>query len=81
MIIRLEGRNFDPGFREHLCEAGRRYPVLRILNVTNDEGSAGSNDELREARRRVETEGQRFRRHVMTCLFNSPSSGAVRRPG
>ena len=49
MIIRLEGRNFDPGFRERLCEAGRRYPVPRILNATDDEGSAGSDDELQEA--------------------------------
>ena len=80
MIIRLEGRNFDPDFRERLREAGRGYPVLRILNATDDEGSVGSDDELREARRHVETEGQRFRRRVMTRLFNSPSSGAVRRP-
>lgn len=83
MIIRLEGRNFDPDFRERLCEAGRRYPAPRILNATDDEGSVGSSsdDDLREARQRVETEGQKFRRHIMTRLFNSALSGAVRRPG
>jgi len=49
--------------------------------VTNDKGSAGSDDELQEAQRHVETEGQRFQQHIMTCLFNSPSSRVVRQPG
>ncbi len=42
---------------------------------------SGSDNELREARRRVETEGQKFRRRIMGRLFNSASSGALRRPG
>jgi len=60
MIIQLEGRKFDPGFCKHPCEAGRRYPVLRILDMTNDKGVVGSDDELQEAQQHVETEGQRF---------------------
>lgn len=67
-------------FREHLYEASRGYPAPGNLNLANDdEDSHGSDDELREARQRVEMEGQRFRRHVMAQLFSSPSSGAVRR--
>ena len=33
--------------------------------AVNDEDIGGSDDELQEARRRVETEGQRFRRQIM----------------
>lgn len=79
LILRLEGGDFDPIFREHLYEAGRGYPRPRIPNVADD-GDAHSDDELEEARRRVETEGQRFRRQIMARLFNSEASGAVRRP-
>ena len=81
LILRLEGAGFDPVFRERLYEAGRRYPVPRLPGVTDDEDIDGSDNGLREARRRVETEGQRFRRVVMGWLFSSESSGAVRRPG
>jgi hypothetical protein len=50
-------------------------------NIINDEDAGDSDDELREARRRVETEGQRFRHQIMGRLFDSASSGAVRRLG
>lgn len=78
-MLRLEGGDFDPMFREHLDEAGRGYPAPGNLNLADDdEDSHGSDDELREAQQCVETEGQRFRQHVMAQLFSSPSSGAVR---
>jgi len=77
-VIRLEGGDFDAEFRGHLFEAGRGYPAPP--NMADDGDSDGSDDDLREARRRVETEGQRFRQHIMTRLFDSASSGAVRRP-
>jgi hypothetical protein len=79
-VVRLEGGDFDAGFREELFEVGRGYAAPRAPDMTDDEDSGGSDDDLRQARRRTETEGQRFRRHIMTRLFNSASSGAVRRP-
>jgi hypothetical protein len=73
LILRLEGGNFDPIFREHLYEAGRGCPRPRIPDVADDGDAHGSDDELQEARRRVETEGegQRFQRQVMAKLFSS----------
>jgi len=80
LIIRLEGGNFDPIFREHLYEAGRGYPAPEIPDVADNEDVHGSDNELQEAQRRVEMEGQRFRRHIMARLFSSKTSGAVRQP-
>jgi hypothetical protein len=74
LILRLEGGNFDEGFREHLYEAGR-WDAPPHYDLTEDEGG----DELHHARRQVETEGQCFCHHLMVQLFNSPFSGAVRR--
>ena len=66
-------------FCEHLYEASRGYPAPGNLNLADDDkDSHGSDDELQEARQRVEMEGQQFRQHVMAQLFSSPSSGAVR---
>ena len=81
LILRLEGAGFDPVFRERLYEAGRGYPAPRPPGVADDENFDGSDNGLQEAQRRVETEGQRFRRVIMGRLFSSESSGAVRRPG
>ena len=78
LILRFEGRNFDPIFREHLYEAGRGYPRPRNPNAADDRD--GSDDELQEARWHVETEGQQFRRQIMARLFRSEASGAVRWP-
>ena len=80
MIIRLEDGDFDPEFRELLYEAGRGYPALRIPDVDDDDDNDpyGDDVDLQGAWRHVETEGQRFRRHVMAQLFSSDSSGAVR---
>lgn len=63
-------------FREHLYEAGGE---LGPVHYGASEGELDSDDELQWARRRVETEGQRFRRHLMTQLFDSTHSGAERR--
>jgi len=78
LILRLEGGNFDPEFREHLYKAGRGYPAPQILDVGDNDDPHGSDGGLQEARRHVETEGQRFRQHIMARLFSSESSGAVR---
>jgi hypothetical protein len=77
LILRLEGGQFDAEYREHLCEAGRDIAPLR---PDIDDGDDASEDqELRRARRRVDTPGKRFRRELMTRLFDSLSSGATRR--
>jgi hypothetical protein len=43
----------------------------------DDESGDQADQGLPRARRGTETLGQRFRRQLMTRLFNSPSSGAV----
>ena len=37
LIIRLEGRNFDVVFREHLYEAGRGYLAPMVPDMSDDE--------------------------------------------
>ena len=77
LILRLEGGEFDPDFRDHLCETGR-HNVDPFPENDDDDGDL-NDQELPGPRRHAETPGQQFRRQVMTRLFNSPSSGAVRR--
>ena len=70
LILRLEGGTFDAGFREWLVSSGTQ----NLQDMAD-----GDSDEPRVGQRRAETEGQRFRRRLMTLLFTSESSGAVRR--
>ena len=49
LIIRLEGRNFDAVFREHLYEAGRGYPALMVPDMSDNEDLDGSDGKLQEA--------------------------------
>lgn len=74
IIIRLEGGHYESSFREELYQTG-----WEDWNPGSDEGADLSDEELRAARRRIETPGQRFRKQVMTRLFDSSSSGAQRR--
>jgi hypothetical protein len=76
LIIRIEGDNFDEIWREGLVRWG-----------LDEHGGDGDIDEkdalgdaLEQARRRVETPGQRFRLRVMDALFDSPSRNVERRP-
>ena len=85
IILRIEAENFDQNWREELYEiwdtaegAERRQgreAVQLGLDGESDEGET----ELQRAQRQVLTNGQRFRHRVMDDLFNSPTSGAVRR--
>jgi hypothetical protein len=75
LIIRIEGDNFDERWRESLVRTGR------------DDGANGDADEddepedaLEQARRRLETPGQRFRLKVMDDLFTSRFCAAEHRP-
>jgi len=49
LIIRLEGRNFNAVFCEHLYKAGRGYPALMVPDMSDDEDLDGSDSELQEA--------------------------------
>lgn len=75
LIIRIEGDNFDTRWRESLVSAGRD----EVHGDGADEEEGGS-DTLEQARRRVETPGQRFRRRLMDDLFNTSSRTIQRRP-
>lgn len=74
LIIRIEGDNFDTRWRECLV---RRGMDREFANGDTDEEPEG---ELERARRRIETDGQRFRLKCMNDLFDSPFCEAVRRP-
>jgi hypothetical protein len=84
LILRIEAGNINPEWREELyqiwntvegAEHRRRQDVaeLGLDNESEDE------TELQRARRRAMSDGQKFRRRVMNSLFDSPTSGAVRR--
>ena len=49
LVVRLEGGDFDAGFREELFEVGRGYAAPRAPDMTDDEDSGGSDDDLRQA--------------------------------
>jgi hypothetical protein len=77
LIIRIEGDNFDERWREGLVRTGldREHGA----NSDTDEDEEPENA-LEQARRRLETPGQRFRLKLMDDLFNSPFVTAERRP-
>ena len=81
LILQIEDRaeRFDADWREELykgwdssedAECQRRQE----LQIGED---SGDESDLERARRRVRTDGQRFRLKLMSDLFNSPDSGAV----
>ena len=87
IILRIEAENFNQNWRKELYEiwdtaegAERRQGQEAVqlgLDGESDEGET----ELQRAQRQVLTNGQtwRFHHRVMDDLFNSPTSGAVRR--
>ncbi len=78
LILRIEGGTFDAEFREELCELGQEgFPLPQ--DDSDFEDPAEDND-LRQARRTLETNGTRFRKVVMKRLFDSPYSMATHRP-
>ena len=64
----------DAEFCEHLYEAGRGPTPPHFADIEED-----GDDELQQACQHVNTDGQCFRHHLMTELFNSPSSRAEHR--
>jgi hypothetical protein len=69
LIIRIEGDNFDKSWRECLVRTGLDHE--RAIGDADEEDEPG--DTLEEARRRLETPGQRFRLKVMDDLLTSLS--------
>lgn len=80
LILRIEGGNFNPEFREELFAAGQQD--WRDVNgwYENNYDNLDTAPDLQEAQRALETDGQRFRKLIMKRLFDSPNSGAIHRP-
>lgn len=81
LILRIEAGIFDADYREELYQRGRDPRPQDLEDPNNDSDGDGDGDaDLRQAQRRLETDGQKFRKTVMKRLFDSTTSGAVRRP-
>jgi hypothetical protein len=76
LIIRIEGDNFDQEWRESLSRAGLARDDAGVDADRDD----GPEEGLEQARRRLETPGQRFRLRIMEDLFNNTSRLVERRP-
>jgi len=76
LIIRIECDNFDETWRESLVQAGLDHHGANSDVDEEDE----PRDMLEQARRRLETPGQRFRNELMNDLLDSPFCAAERRP-
>lgn len=87
LIIRVEANSFDTGFREQLYRAGRdaeqegaRGDLEDGAEDDEDDDDSDDEDGVGRARRRLDRRGgYKFRRSIMNRLFDSPTSGAVRR--
>jgi hypothetical protein len=84
LILRIEGDGVDSDWHEELFEAWNSAEG-RASRRGLEEAALGLDDEsedeteLQRARREAMSDGQKFRRKVLNDLFNSPTSGAVRR--
>lgn len=78
LIIRIEGDDFDEGWREYIRRAGLTHN--EAARAGGDADAEDGPDTLERARRRAETPGQRFRVKLMEDLLDSPSCSAERRP-
>ena len=77
LIIRIEGDTVDEQWMEELLECGRAEGRGADADGENE---SDDGDNLTQARRRLLTPGKRFRLKLMSDLFDSLHSGAVRRP-
>ena len=78
LILRIEGGTFDAEFREELCELGQEgFPLPQDDSDFED---PAEDDDLRQARRALETNGTQFHKVVMKRLFDSLYSTATHRP-
>ncbi|KAJ7487738.1 hypothetical protein B0H11DRAFT_1720976, partial [Mycena galericulata] len=81
LIVHLEeGNGIDEEWREELYALGRDDRLRPELTESESDGEeVGPEADLRRARRRHTTEGQRFRQKIMDALFDSPHTNLVRR--
>ncbi len=78
LILQIEGGTFDAEFREELCELGQEgFPLPQDDSDFED---PAEDDDLRQARHVLETNGTRFRKVVMKRLFDSLYSMATHCP-
>jgi hypothetical protein len=76
LIIRIEGDNFDDIWRASLVRRGLHDAGAGGDSTDKD----GAEDELEQARRCLETPGQRFRLRLMDDLFDSRFCNVTRWP-
>jgi hypothetical protein len=83
LILQVEDRSErgNPEWRELLIREwtaveGAEHQRRQELQADDD---SGDESDLGRARHQAMSDGQRFRIRVMNDLFNSPTSGAVRR--
>jgi len=81
LIIRLEeGCGVDEEWREELYALGLENQTREEpLETESDGEETGAGADLRRARRRHTSPGQRFRQKLMDALFDSPHMNLVRR--
>jgi hypothetical protein len=84
LILRIEARNIDSEGQEELYQIWNSIEGAEHRR-RQEEAELGLDDEsedeteLQRAPRQVMSDGQKFCCKVMNDLFNSPTSGAVRR--
>jgi hypothetical protein len=86
LIIRIESGSVDEAWRremynEWLAIEGQQQAMRFDLDELDSSSGEeeGANADFRRARRAAMSEGDKFRRKVMNALFDSPTSGAIRR--
>jgi hypothetical protein len=83
LILRIEAGNIDSEWQEELYQIWNSIEGAEHWR-RQEEAELGLDDEskdemeLQRAHRQVMSDGQKFRHKVMSDLFNSPTSGAVR---
>ena len=81
-ILRIEAGNFNSEWQEELYRIWEEQEGAehRRRQAEDDlEGEDDNETEVQRARRNVMSDGQKFRLRVMKKLFDSATSGAVRR--
>lgn len=80
LIIQLERDAVDKEWRQEMYnEWYAREGAAHRLHFNREDLQQDSDNADNIPRRRAMTEGERFRHRVMNSLFDSPTSGAVRR--
>ena len=80
LILRIEEGRDLTGWREELYNIwDEREGAEHRQREENNDTESDDNTALQRARRRLMSDGQKFRNRVVKMLFDSETSGAVRR--